>query len=64
MSDVPEGMLKIEPFIKLYKCSECSEIFSQNDEFVKNSVKTVPLAFLAYEITVAKCPECGHWGSL
>lgn len=64
MTDIPDGMMHVEPFIKMYKCPTCSEIFYSDDKHVKNNIKIIELAFLSATMTITRCPECGQIGSL
>ena len=49
------------PFIRLYKCPKCSEIFSLDSRFVKS---TIVRGYPDDDKDVAKCPECGYVGLL
>lgn len=54
-------MKDIQAFIRLYKCPNCSEIFSLDDRFVKS---TILRGYPDEDKDVAKCPECDYLGLL
>lgn len=53
--------IKEMPFIRLYKCPKCSEIFSLTNGRVKS---TIVRGYPDEDSDIAKCPECGHMGVL
>jgi DNA-directed RNA polymerase subunit RPC12/RpoP len=50
---------EIKPFIRLYKCPKCSNIFSLDERFIKS---TIIRGYPDKDKDVAKCSDCGYMG--
>jgi|WetSurMetagenome_2_1015567.scaffolds.fasta_scaffold74239_3 hypothetical protein len=63
MNDIPKDITKIKRFKVLYHCPICSEIFSLDDKWVKDTMTIIP-GHSDPPMVVVRCPECKFWGSI